>query len=201
MVSVSRATTTSLLCLSLVVVAACSTDDGRSMSPPRADQTDTVQTATTVGEVVANNATTMTITAPWTSGAAIDSRYTCDGGGMTPPFTWTGAPEDTQAFGIVIENLDDPTAANWVVTNIDFTVANTTEGATPVGAVVAKNSDGVAAYLPPCPPSGSTQTFVVTVYALDSLTPLDDAPDARTMRADIEAAALEAATSVFTVTR
>lgn len=196
-----RGTQMSVLTIALVFLTACSTDDGRQMSSPRADQTDSVQqTATTVGDAI-NNQSTMTLTAPWTSGGAIDQRYTCDGAGMSPPFTWTGAPEDTQAFAIVIDNLDDPKDMNWVVTNIDFGVSSTAEGAAPPGAVVAKNSTGTTGYLPPCPPTGSTNTYVVTVYALDSLTPLEDSPDARTIKADIEAAALEAATSVFTVTR
>lgn len=171
------------------------------MSPPRADQTDTVQTATTVGEVVAQDSSAMTVTGPWASGNAIDTRYTCDGDALSPPLVWTGAPEDTQAFAIVIDNMDDPTVLSWLVTNIDFAVTSVKEGEVPPGAVVAKNSDGVRAYLPPCPPRGSTQTFVVTVYALDSLSPLKDNPDVATMRADIESAALEAATTVFTVRR
>lgn len=190
-----------LACAATTLLAACSTDDGRSMTPPRADQTDSVQTATTVGEVVANNVSTMTLTGPWTSGGPIDARYTCDGEALSPPLVWTGAPEDTQAYALVIENMDDPAALNWVVTNIDFAVSNTTEGAAPSGAVVATNAEGRREYLAPCPPRGSTQTFVVTVYALDSLTPLEDNPDSRTIRADIESAALEAATTVFTVTR
>jgi Raf kinase inhibitor-like YbhB/YbcL family protein len=182
-------------------MTACSTDDGRTMTPPRADQTDTVQTATTVSEVVAQDASTMTLTGPWSSGSAIDRRYTCDGEALSPPLVWTGAPEDTQAYALVIDNMDDPSALNWVVTNIDFAITNTAEGAVPNGAVVARNSDGNAAYSAPCPPRGTTHTFVATVYALDSLTPLDGDPDARTIVADIESAALEAATTVFTVTR
>ena len=185
----------------VALLSACSTDDGRTMSPPRADQTDSVQTATTVGDVVAQNASTMTVTGPWTSGSAIDARYTCDGEALSPPLVWTGAPEDTQAFAIIIENMDDPAALSWLVTNIDFAVTSVNEGKVPTGAVVAKNSDGLSDYLPPCPPRGSTHTYVVTVYALDSLSPLEDNPDAATMRADIESAALEAATTVFTVSR
>jgi len=190
-----------ILSVATIVISACSTDDGRSMSPPRADQTDSVQVATTIGEVVAEDTGTMTVTGPWASGSAIDSRYTCDGDALSPPLVWSGAPEDTQAFAIVVDNMDDPADVPWLVTNIDFAITNTTEGKAPVGAVVGKNSNGIAAYLAPCPPRGSTHTYVVTVYALDGLTSIEDSPDAATMRADIESAALEAATTVFTVSR
>lgn len=201
MVRNARVKTFFVLCITTTLLSACSTDDGRTMSPPRADQTDSVQTATTIGDVVAEDASTMTLTGPWTSGSAIDSRYTCDGEALSPPLVWTGAPEDTQAYALVIDNLDNPTERSWVVTNIDFSISNTVEGVAPSGAVVAKNAEGIRAYSAPCPPRGSTQTYVVTVYALDSLTPLEDDPDAQTIVADIESAALEAATTVFTVSR
>jgi Raf kinase inhibitor-like YbhB/YbcL family protein len=189
------------LSVAALLISACSTDDGRSMSPPRSDQTDFVQVATTIGDVVAQDVGTMTVTGPWANGSAIDSRYTCDGDALSPPLVWTGAPEDTQAFAIVIDDMDDPAALTWLVTNIDFAITNTKEGQAPTGAVVGKNSNGAAEYFAPCPTRGSTHTYVVTVYALDELTPLEDGPDAATMRADIESAALEAATTVFTVSR
>lgn len=185
----------------LCILSACSTDDGRSMAPPRADQTDSVQTATTIGNVVANDAGTMTLTGPWTSGSQIDARYTCDGEALSPPLVWTGAPEDTQAYALVINNMDDPKTLNWVVTNIDFAVTNTTEGVAPQGAVVGTTVNGTPGYVAPCPPRGSTNTFVATVYALDSLTKAADNPSVQELVADIESAALEAATTVFTVTR
>ncbi len=190
-----------VLCTAIWVLSACSTDDGRVMAPPRADQTDSVQTATTIGNVVADNAGTMTLTGPWSSGSPIDARYTCDGEALSPPLVWTGAPEDTQAYALVINNMDNPTMLNWVVTNIDFAITNTTEGVAPKDAAVATDVEGAPGYSAPCPPRGSTQTFVATVYALDSLTPLTDNPSVQEIMADIESAAIEAATTVFTVTR
>lgn len=143
----------------------------------------------------------MTITGPWTSGSAIDPRYTCDGLQVSPPLTWTPGPEDTQAYAITIDNIDDPGSVQWVVTNIDFATSNSPEGSVPTGGFVARNAKGQQAYDPPCPPAGSTHTFVITVFALDSLTPTDVVPTQEEMKADIEAAALEAATTVFTVAR
>jgi Raf kinase inhibitor-like YbhB/YbcL family protein len=120
---------------------------------------------------------------------------------MSPPLVWDGAPEDTQAYAVVIDTVDDPDVLNWVVTNIDFTITNLAEGATPTGAVVARNSEANRAYLAPCPPAGTTYTFSATVYALDALTPPDDQLDGRTILATITSSALEAATTIFTVTR
>lgn len=170
------------------------------MKPPAAGQTDTIATATTVGESVSDGST-MSVSGPWTNGSAIDPRYTCDGEGLSPSLAWTPGPEDTQAYAITIVDMDDENALPWVVTNIDFGATTSPEGGVATGGVVARNSAGLAAYEPPCPAAGSTHTYVVSVYALDSLTPLADDPDARTIIADIEAAAIQAGTTVFTVTR
>jgi Raf kinase inhibitor-like YbhB/YbcL family protein len=143
----------------------------------------------------------MTVTGPWANGSEIDARYTCEGEGLSPSLAWTPGPEDTQAYALTIVDMDNENAIPWVVTNIDFSATTSPEGAVPAGGVVARNPAGVAAYDPPCPPLGSTHTYIVSVYALDSLTPLADNPDAGTIIADIEAAAIQAATTVFTVTR
>lgn len=183
-----------------IVLAACSTDDGRQMKPPTAAQNESVAVPTTIGASV-DSGSTMSVTGPWTSGSAIDSRYTCDGLQVSPPLTWTTGPEDTQAYAITIDNIDDPGSVQWAVTNIDFETTTSAEGSVPAGGYVALNAKGLQAYDPPCPPAGTTQTYVVTVFALDSLTPTDVTPTQAEMKADIEAVALEAATTVFTVTR
>ena len=190
----------SLVVVALVLLASCSRDDGRSMKPPGAGQNDTIATATTIGESVSDGST-MSVTGPWANGSHIDARYTCLGEGLSPPLAWTPGPEDTQAYALTIVDMDSENTIPWVVTNIDFGTTTSPEGSAPTGGVVAKNPAGVAAYEPPCPPAGSTHTYIVSVYALDSLTPLADDPDARTIIADIEAAAIQAATTVFTVSR
>ena len=170
------------------------------MKPPTAGQTDTIATATTVGASVSDGST-MSVSGPWTNGQEIDARYTCGGAGLSPSLAWTPGPEDTQAYAITIVDMDDENTIPWVVTNIDFGTTTSPEGSVPAGGYVAQNPAGRAAYDPPCPPAGATHTFVVSVYALDSLTPLGDNPDVRTIIADIESAAIQAATTVFTVTR
>lgn len=189
-----------LVVTTCLVLASCSTDDGRAMKPPSAGQTDSIAVATTLGAVVSEGAV-MSVTGPWTNGGEIDPRYTCDGDGLSPSLAWTPGPEDTQAYAITITDTDDENVLPWVVTNIDFAITTSPEGTVAAGGVVARNTRGIAAYDPPCPPEGSTHTYVVSVYALDALTPLADNPDARTIITDIEAAAIQAATTAFTVTR
>ena len=189
-----------LVVATAVVLASCASNDGRTMKPPAAGQTDTIATATTLGEAV-SDVSTMSVSGPWPNGGEIDVRYTCEGEGISPSLAWTPGPEDTQAYAITVVDMDDENAVPWVVTNIDFGATTSPEGSVPAGGVVARNPTGAAAYDPPCPPAGSKHTYVVSVYALDALTPLEDDPDARTNITDIEAAAIQAATTVFTVSR
>ena len=65
--------------------------------------------------------------------------------------------------------MDDPDAVggtytHWVVFNLPATASGITGGQLPAGAAMAQNSGGQAAYLGPCPPSG-THHYRFTVYA------------------------------------
>ncbi len=99
-------------------------------------------------------------------GAAIPARFSCRGGNTPPTLTWTGIPSGTASIALV---MDDPDAAggtytHWVVFNLPATVRGITGGRLPPGAAQAQNSGGQAAYLGPCPPSG-THRYRFTVYA------------------------------------
>ena len=39
-------------------------------------------------------------------GGAIPSRYTCDGDDVSPPITWSGAPEGTAAYALIVDDPD-----------------------------------------------------------------------------------------------
>ena len=54
----------------------------------------------------------LTVTsASFEEGTAIPRQYTCDGADVSPPLAWSGAPEGTVAFALVV---DDPDARGWV---------------------------------------------------------------------------------------
>src|SRR6185437_3021384 len=64
---------------------------------------------------------TLTSTA-FTEGAAIPSRFTCDGAGTAPPLAWTGAPSGTKSFALIADDPDAPdpkapkvTWVHWVL--------------------------------------------------------------------------------------
>jgi Raf kinase inhibitor-like YbhB/YbcL family protein len=189
------------------VLSACSTDDGRDMAPPRPDQQESVAPMTTVNDPGSFDSLpdpsegAFSINGPWGNDEPIDSRYTCDGRDFSPPLSWSGAPSDVVAFAIVMSDLDAPEYAHWTVVNIDPQVLTTNEGQVPPLAVVAQNENGTATYIGPCPPKGQTHTYQISIYALGQVLEAQTGDPAPAMRAAIETAALDIATTTFTYSR
>jgi Phosphatidylethanolamine-binding protein len=51
----------------------------------------------------------------FTEGAAIPKKYTCDGENISPPLSWSGAPDYTKSFILMLEDLDAPTGTHPLV--------------------------------------------------------------------------------------
>lgn len=107
-------------------------------------------------------------------GAAIPKKYTCDGANVSPPLQWTGAPPETVAFALVLEDPDAPngTFSHWVVYNLPATVTRLSEGATrrdieKKGGEVGRNDFGRDEYGGCCPPPGPAHNYSFRLYALD----------------------------------
>lgn len=193
----------SLACVSLVlVVSACSTNDGRTMADPGANQGESIAIVTTTPAPGADgNGSVMSVTTPWQPGAAIDARHTCDGDNVSPAVSWANGPEGTSAYAVILTDLDAPDFAHWTVANIDATATGLAEGQVSDLAAVAMNSDAKPDYTGPCPPTGSTHHYSLTVYALSQVLESQTGDPAPAMRAAVEAAAIESATSEFTFSR
>jgi Raf kinase inhibitor-like YbhB/YbcL family protein len=189
------------VCLA-VMTASCSTNDGRTMKAPGANQGESIAIVTTTSSPGADgNGSVMTVTAPWQAGAAIDPRYTCDGDNVSPAVSWADGPANASAYAVILTDLDAPDFAHWTVANIDASATGLAEGDVSDLAAVAMNSDAKPAYTGPCPPAGSTHHYSLTVYALSQVLESQSGDPAPAMRAAIEGAAIESATSEFTFSR
>lgn len=122
--------------------------------------------------VTAPTGMTVTSTA-FRDGGTIPRKYTCDGAGVSPPLSWTGAPAETKAIALVVDDPDAPngTFTHWVLLDLDPNTSSLTEGTAPPGAKQAKNSAGKPSYFGPCPPHG-THHYRFTVWALSAATGL-----------------------------
>lgn len=146
---------------------------GPTASTPAARVTPTATSASPAAITVRSRA--------FADSAAIPARFSCRGGNTPPPLAWAGIPSGTASIALV---MDDPDAVggtytHWVVFNLPATASGITGGHLPPRAAQARNSGGQAAYLGPCPPSG-THHYRFTVYAERRRLPLPDGAPLRT---------------------
>lgn len=103
----------------------------------------------------------------------IPSRHSCDGANVSPPLSWSGAPDDTQSFALIVDDPDAPgrTFVHWVYYDIPSSTTSLPEAVpngerpTPGGAQ-GTNGFGDIGYGGPCPPGG-THRYFFKIYALD----------------------------------
>ena len=113
----------------------------------------------------------------------IPSQYTCDGQGLNPPLTWSGAPSGAKSLAMTLEDPDAPNAArlvvHWVVFNLPPTVTGLEAGLPaetklPDGTIQGLNQGGKPGYRRTCPPAGATHRYIFRIYALDTRLDLPD---------------------------
>jgi Raf kinase inhibitor-like YbhB/YbcL family protein len=107
----------------------------------------------------------------------IPRKHTCEGGDVAPELSWTGAPEATKSFAVIIDDPDAPdprapqgTWVHWVVYDIPATTTSLPEGTSakslPPGTHEGLNDFKRIGYGGPCPPIGRHRYFH-KIYALD----------------------------------
>lgn len=106
-------------------------------------------------------------------GGRIPPRYTCDGEDRSFPLEWSGAPEETQSYAIVLDDPDAPggTFKHWMIFDIPRSDTGLRESVDKTevivgGAVQLRNDFGRTGYSGPCPPEGEAHRYQVFVFAL-----------------------------------
>ena len=64
-------------------------------------------------------------------GGKLPATYTCDGESISPPLSWSGAPESTQSYALIMDH-DAPDGIHWYWTmyNIDADITEVRSGET-----------------------------------------------------------------------
>jgi Raf kinase inhibitor-like YbhB/YbcL family protein len=119
----------------------------------------------------------------FTSGGALDDKYTQNGDNMSPSISWTKGPLGTQSYVVLTEdagvNRHDP-IVHWVIYNIPSTTTTLpqnipTDAHLENGAEQGKNVRGSAGFIGPKPPAGQTHPYHFEVFALNARLNLDPA--------------------------
>jgi len=106
-----------------------------------------------------------------------DLKCTRDGGdGLSPPIDWSGAPEGTKSFAVImhhypgnrVEGVDNP-SHYWLVWNIPASVNSFPRGnPESYGNEGGDKDKRYVGYTPPCSPGNASHKYTITVYALDT---------------------------------
>ena len=109
-------------------------------------------------------------------GTAIPVKHTCDGADVSPPLAWSGPPEGTRSFALIVDDPDAPagTWVHWVLYNVPAAVSELPENVAKVesldldGARQGRNDFRRPGYGGPCPPAGPAHRYFFKLYALDA---------------------------------
>ncbi len=115
-----------------------------------------------------------------TSGAGIGSKHIydhsgCNGGNLSPAFSWSHVPSGTRSFALLVLDPDAPMGGfwHWAVFDIPAGVRSLRAGAgdpakslLPRGALQTRNDYGFLGYGGPCPPAGSLHHYHFILFAL-----------------------------------
>ena len=145
---------------------------------------------------------TLTSTA-FEEGGSIPRRHSCDGDDVSPELQWSGAPEETGALVLLMDDPDARGFVHWLVLDISATASGgLPEGfsSSPDAPRQGKNSFGAVGYGGPCPPSG-THRYVFTLFAVSEPLGLAGEPDADAVRRAMQGRILDQATLTAMYTR
>lgn len=118
----------------------------------------------------------------------IPERHTGDAEDVSPALEWTGSPDGTRSFALVMHDPDAPLVegfTHWVLYGIPANVTALPEGTRDF--VKGMNSFGNDGYNGPAPPPGhGVHHYYFWVYALDTELDLEPGLDRRSLLERIE---------------
>lgn len=111
-------------------------------------------------------------------GGQLPREYAGDGAGATLPLEWTGAPEGTQGYAVVMHHMDPEGKARcyWILYDIPAGTTSLPKNVKGVGTIGNNTVNGRAEYAPPHSKGPGPKTYVYTVYALSAPVRLGNNP-------------------------
>ncbi len=119
------------------------------------------------------NTTELTLSSSvMSNGGTLPTTYTCDGSGISPPLFWSGAPDDTQDYALIMHHVPGPGDSHWYWVMYDMGNEISSLAADEIQGMLGSNSvNDNNEYAPPCSQGPGEKTYTFTLYALS------DSPD------------------------
>jgi Raf kinase inhibitor-like YbhB/YbcL family protein len=96
---------------------------------------------------------------------SIPRHFTCDAENVSPPVMWSGEPQGTQSFALILDDRDAGNFVHWLLWDIPASVHSLAEGPSATG-IPGLNGFGKRGYGGPCPPRG-THLYTFQLLAVD----------------------------------
>ncbi len=105
-----------------------------------------------------------------TEGGALPKEFTCDGASATLPLSWSGVPEGTKSFAVVMHHIPGPGDSHWywVLYNIPANVTKLEKNTSGIGTLGNNSVNGETKYAPPCSKGPGEKLYTYTIYALSA---------------------------------
>lgn len=133
------------------------------------DSSDTsVDTSDTTGDTTSDSSDGLTlVSSAMTDGGSLPTTYTCDGSSISPPVSWSSAPDATQSYALVMDHIvsDSDIHSYWVMYDIPSSVSALTAGETQ-GTLGSNSVNDLPAYSPPCSQGSGEKWYNIRLYAL-----------------------------------
>ena len=111
-------------------------------------------------------------------GGMLPTEFTGDGSGATLPLEWSGVPEGTKSFAVIVHHIaPDMTKWYWVLYNIPANVQSLPKNVQGVGTLGTNSINDRTEYAPPHSKGPGPKTYIYTVYALSAPPQLNVPPE------------------------
>ncbi|KGJ93979.1 YHYH protein [Colwellia psychrerythraea] len=112
------------------------------------------------------------------TGSSLPITYTCDGDSISPPLNWSGAPDNTTEYALVMHHIAAPDDVHWywVMYNMTTDISSLQAGEIQ-GTLGTNGVNGLNEYAPPCSQGPGIKSYMFTLYALSDTPDLSNSLD------------------------
>jgi Raf kinase inhibitor-like YbhB/YbcL family protein len=149
------------ICFLLAILSACGTESNATISTSNAlTNPATISPALSSSFVLQSSEVV--------AGGILPKDYTCDGTSATFPLSWSGVPNGTQEFALIMHHIPATGDSHWYWTlyNIPSTATSIARNATDIGTLGNNSVNKKTEYAPPCSKGPGMKVYTYTIYAL-----------------------------------